>query len=296
MRRVKKMYSACFCLINMYKKILKISILFFSLLFFTNSAFSAEIIIKSDNDKIKKGDIYTVSVLLDTKSESVNTIEGDMSYDKDMMDVVFIDTSSSFVNLWVEKPSVFTPGRIHFSGMTPGGVAVPAGVVFDIVFKAKKIGSSPVSLSNIALYLNDGLGSKAQSNFDNFTVVVGEGDPTNSVFNLFDSDKVSPEIFTIERTRDESIFDGKYFIAFNVIDKDSGIAKTRVCEFMSCRDVVSPTLLSNQTPFYFIKVIAFDMNDNTTSAFLIADLVYVVFFSFIIFIFGLFLFYKSKKL
>ncbi|MFA7191676.1 MAG: cohesin domain-containing protein [Candidatus Paceibacterota bacterium] len=281
----------------MYKNFtIKFIIFSFLLSVFTNSVFAADISIKSDSSDIKIGDIYKVSILLDTKSESVNTIEGDVSYDKDMMDVVFIDTSASFVNLWVEKPSVSAPGRIHFSGMTPGGVSVPAGVVFDMVFKAKKIGSSTVSLSNISLYINDGLGSKAQSNFDNFTVVVGEGDSTRGVFDLFDSDKVSPEIFTIERTRDESIFDGKYFIAFNAIDKDSGISKTRSCEFMSCRDVVSPTLLSNQTPFYFIKVIAFDMNGNTTSSFLIADIVYVAFFSFIIFIFGLFLFYKSKKL
>ncbi len=282
---------------SMYKNFtIKFIIFSFLLSVCANSVFAADISMKSDSSDIKMGDIYTVSVLLDTKSESINTIEGDVLYDDKGMEVVFIDTSASFVNLWVEKPMVSTPGRIHFSGMTPGGVSVPAGNIFDIAFRSNKTGSFTLSMSNVALYLNDGLGSKAKYNFDGYTVSVAEGESTRGKFNLFSMDTVNPEVFTIERTRDESIFDGKYFIAFNVIDKDSGVSKIKSCEFFSCHEVDSPVVLSNQTSFYFIKVIAFDMNGNTTSAFLIADIVYVAFFSFIIFIFGLFLFYKSKKL
>lgn len=280
----------------MYKKIIKISILFFALLFFTNSVFAVNLEIKTENSDIKKDDVYTVSIIMDTKSESINTVEGDLVYDQDGMEVLFINTSASFVNLWVEKPAISNKGTIHFSGMTPGGVSMPKGNIFDVVFRAKNVGSFDLSLNNSILYLNDGLGTKTKDNIKNLNIQINEGKGVNSNFDLFKNDNVKPEKFSIERSKDDSMYNGNYFIVFNPIDKNSGISYVKVCELFKCKKIESPAPLSNQTDFYFIRVTAFDMNGNSTSAFLVSNLFYVSIFSVFIFASGLFLSFKSKKL
>lgn len=236
------------------------------LLFVSYDVFASTLSVNTDTKEIKTGEIFTATILLNTEGKSVNTIEGDLKYDDEILKAEIINLGSSFISLWIEKPNLKSSELIHFSGITPGGISTTNGEVFSVIFKAKTKGNISLLLDNTHLFLNDGLGTEANIKTKGLSVAVKE-----AVFGTEDqsavlNDKYTPEKFNITRTRDPSLFDNKYFIAFDTQDKDSGIDHYRVCELFVCVETESPFLLKNQTPFFYVKVIAYDFNGNFISS------------------------------
>ena len=258
------------------KQYLKIIILI-CLIFFSHNVLAASLEIKTEKDGLELGGNFSVSIILNTEGQSINTIEGDLKYDASMLKGEIVDIGDSFVSFWVEKPDFKNPGLIHFSGIVPGGISSNNAEVFKIIFTAYKIGNTSLTLNNMSLFLNDGEGSIIKGEVKNASmeIIKKEGTEDNSF--VLPSDENPPEKFNLVRSQSTSIFDDKNFIVFSTLDKGSGVAYYKVCEFFKCTEAKSPFLLSNQTPFYYIRVSAYDVNGNITTSSLLSPYLFIIF-------------------
>lgn len=259
---------------------------------FIHSASAASLDLNVDKNILQTGEVLTLKISLNTEGESINTVEGDLKYDEELLQAEVINISGSFISFWVEKPNMKTPGTIHFSGIIPGGISTTQGEVLKVIFRAQKEGDTNLEINAAHLFLNDGQGSETNAKFSNASIKITES--ANGVLApIIVEDSISPERFTIIRTKDQSIYDNKYFIAFSTVDKESGVDYYKICEFWSCVTGDSPFLLKNQTPFYRIVVNAYDINGNFTSSTLTSGWLILLlgFLLFIVFIL-VFVFYR----
>lgn len=105
-----------------------------------------------------------VDVRLNSEQEVVNAVEGRLSYNPEVMDVIAVSKAGSFLALWTQEPTVDDrAGTITFSGGTPHGSYVINGRLLSIVVRPKHIGASTVTLDaeKSGVYLNDGNGTRA---------------------------------------------------------------------------------------------------------------------------------------
>jgi hypothetical protein len=94
------------------KNILLTSVVFFITLIFPIFANAAILNIVSDKEIIKKGETMIVSIELDTEGQSLNVIEADLTYDKNLVRPVSINIGNSVINFWIEKPEIKKEGTI----------------------------------------------------------------------------------------------------------------------------------------------------------------------------------------
>lgn len=250
------------------KKNFKIKLLILSLfvLLSAHNVFAASLDLSVEKNSLQEDEVFIVNVSLNTEGESINTLEGDLKYDEKFINAEAVNIGGSFISFWVEKPDTKTEGIIHFSGITPGGISGPKSEVFKVIFRTQNIGDTVLSLKNVSLFLNDGKGTTFPAKVKDVNIKINQGKSSEIIPDLISLDKVSPEKFTITRTKNKAIFDDKYFIAFSTTDKESGIDTYQVCEFFKCVIAESPFLLKNQTPFYRIVVNAYDLNGNFVSS------------------------------
>jgi len=209
--------------------------------------------------------VVEASVLIDTTGESINTFKGTLVYPPDILTVSDIRTANSLINFWVESPTD-NSGEITFAGITPGGFNGQQGLLFQVYFIPKKTGSATLVMKDQELFKNDGEGTPL-SNITVFARTIAlKTIPESPDYNYISEDNRDPEDFEIIRTRDNSLFDGKWFVTFMSQDKGSGIARYEICErLFSCVSGTSPHLLEKQTNNYRITIHAFDKNNNKTT-------------------------------
>lgn len=264
--------------------------------FFSRSVFAASLELNVEKNTIQTGEIFTATILLNTEGQSINTIEGDLKYDEKFFQIEAVNIGNSFISFWVEKPDIKTPGTVHFSGITPGGISALNSEVFKVMFRTLKTGNTSLLLNNVNLFLNDGQGSSVLAKIKNADMIINQGVNDNNPANFVFNDKIPPEKFNIIRTKDPTIFDGKWFIAFSTVDKGSGVDHYQVCELFKCISGESPFLLNNQTPSYYIVVNVYDVNGNFSSSTLTSPwlIILLVFLLLVVIIY--LCFYLRKKL
>lgn len=264
------------------KKLLKFFIIV-AILIFSQNAFASVVDLSVDKSAITVGTLSNLEIKLDTQNNLVNTIEGDFVYDNKLLKVEQINTGSSFVSFWIDKPVDNGSGTVHFSGVIPGGISITNGTIFSLILRGKSEGNTSLKLSNVNLFLNDGEGSKDTVSYRDLPITIGINSAGD--FEEFNTnDQISPVKFKILRSKDESIFDNKWFIVFSTQDKGVGIDYYTVCEFFkkSCVKADSPYLLKSQNAFYYVTVSAYDLNGNTeksvlVSPWIILSLVLIIF-------------------
>lgn len=131
------------------------------------------------------GNIFTVSVSINTKGADINNAEGAIRFPSDLLEVVSVSRSGSIFSLWVEEPNFSnSAGTISFNGGLPTpGYNGASGKVFSAVFRAKKVGTASLLFSSASILANDGLGTNVFSgsgsaNYD--LIVAGETKPDAS--------------------------------------------------------------------------------------------------------------------
>lgn len=243
----------------------------------SHTAFASTLSLISDKSEIKTGGVFTSSILLDAQNAPINTIEGDLFFDQNLVKPEMVNIGNSFISFWVEKPTVNNTGKIHFSGIVPGGVNLLKGEVFRVVFRANNTGETNLSLNNVNLYINDGQGTKDSTNIENVNIKITQGD-VGYFEEINKTDKTAPEIFKIVRTHDPSVFDNKYFVVFGTQDKGVGVDHYLVCEYLKkdCINSASPYLLKYQNPFYRIIVTAYDTEGNTQEVILTSPWLFII--------------------
>ena len=115
------------------------------------------------------GSTFNVSILLDTKEQSVNALEIVLSFPADMLQIVSPSTGRSVIGVWTASPKFDNKnGRIELQGGIPGGITASSALVSTITFRVKSVGESVIKfLDKSKVLLNDGLGTNTLSQMVN---------------------------------------------------------------------------------------------------------------------------------
>lgn len=104
---------------------------------------------------------FDVSVYLDTQSQSVNTIEINLRFPQDKLQLVSSSTGKSIIGIWTSLPKFNNQaGTVNLVGGIPGGVNVSRGLISTFTFRVKAVGSALIKFENSRVLLNDGLGTE----------------------------------------------------------------------------------------------------------------------------------------
>jgi hypothetical protein len=202
--------------------------------------------------KFGPGDTFILTVRLDTApSECINAAAVELTYPTDWMKAVAVSNGESLFTLWPEEPSVdLAAGVIRFEGGIPGGYCgriqgdpektnILAKVIFSLPGNmiGGKTTTVPEQLSvtfggETRVLLNDGWGTAAPLTLRSGSYtreLLSRGLP-NEWLDVIHEDTVPPDLFTIALEHDKNTFQGKYFIVFSTVDKQSGVHHYEVAE------------------------------------------------------------------
>jgi hypothetical protein len=233
--------------------------------------FAARIFVET-TQPIHKGEKTTLLVKIDTEGEKINTLDGTISllgFEKNILD---IHTGGSAFTLWPTKPSL-SGTAISFTGGIPSGIEGSNLLLFSVIARLDDPASSYLAFRNITAYMNDG-GASTLSILENPVKLTElsiqkQSEQVHDSHVASQSDRVPPLPFTIELGRDDTLFDGKYFISFVGQDTASGINHYEIVEGTSSPvRSGSPYVLQDQTLSSKLSVTAFDNAGNTRIALL----------------------------
>lgn len=246
------------------------TIFIFILFAIAHTTFAARLYFDVANPVFGTDQDVTLPLMFDPEGVSVNAIEASISIPKlfTYKDVV---TGSSIIPTWIEMPDT-NKNTFTFSGIIPGGfdgVIDPfkgsmkfAGLVAYVTFHTgNQEGVASLFSTSTKAYTNDGEGTEVPLSVTSLSFTVKKG----AIFNSsLPKDETSPAPFTIELSHDPALFNGKYFIAFESQDKESGISYYEVKEGSSdFIKATSPYELSRQELGAPIVVRAVDKAGNT---------------------------------
>lgn len=262
---------------NIYKSLIASLCLMFCILWSTN-AYAATLSVNSPEVK-HINEIFNVSIILDTKGESINAAEGILEYNNSLAEISEIKINSSIISLWVEKPFITNIGNgrgtIRYSGIIPGGYSGSNAQIFSLSIKGTRTGVLSLILKNSNLLLNDKKGTLTSviTINDSTTIttteaVIGiEDDVISPTPPLSDFEK--PESFKLYITNDPNINEGKHTLVFNAHDKGSGISRYEIAEtkdsdinHLKWVEANSPYLVNDQSLESDIYVKAIDNAGN----------------------------------
>ena len=203
---------------------------------------------------------FEVGVFLDTESESINAVQGEITIPVDALDLREIRDGASIINFWLERPKL-AGAQIKFSGITPGGYTGGQGLLFSFVLLPKQLGKISIDAANVEVLKNDAEGSLIETRIAPLTLKVAEGVSLPEFSSPPDANP--PEFFTPEIAKDLNLFGGQWFLVFATQDKGSGIDRYEVREGNRPFTVAtSPYLLENQGLNREIEVRALDRSGN----------------------------------
>lgn len=247
-----------------------------------SSALAAKVSFQPAAHALQDTKPFSTTIVINSQEENINTIEGVVKIDPRLSSTeeakIEVSDSGSIVNYWVNRPSWDNDkSEIRFSGAIPGGFNGTTGILFSIIFPSY---SGKGSIDNAAIvaelraYKNDGLATSADISSGQFSVgdVAGQTDSAISDQLYLDGrrkDDIPPEVFSPQISRDDASYDGKWFISFATIDKQSGIDHYEVQESITgtidsgkWKITESPYVLQDQQLHSFVYVIAVDRQGN----------------------------------
>jgi hypothetical protein len=126
---------------------------------------------------------FVVDWYLDTQGESINSINLELHFTPDILQVVSAEAPGSDLNLWVKSPEFDNQkGIIDLIGGVAGGLNTSRMTVFRTTFMAKKTGPAEIYADDSSMvFLNDGLGSSLKLSFMTMNFPIVEGVATNAV-------------------------------------------------------------------------------------------------------------------
>lgn len=225
------------------------------------------------------GDTFVAVVRLDNEEECINAGEITISYPKNVLRAVDVSRGDSIFTLWVEEPHIdYNEGFIRFSGGVPGGYCgriqgdpalsnVLAKVVFTILSAEDKTAAIEFS-PDTAIYLNDGLGTRAEleTRGVRVTLLKEAKGASNPWLEEVNNDSTPPDPFAIEMHTTEGVFGGRRYVIFTTVDKQSGIDHYEIFERGAWKPVTSPYPLRYELFPDAVQVRAVDKAGNTRLA------------------------------
>jgi hypothetical protein len=242
--------------------------LVFGFLFLPNLSDAAVLYLNPASGEYHLDEIIIAEIKIDTQGDYINTIEADLNFPSDILEVQDLSAGNSILTLWVKDPE-FINNTISFIGGVPGGYNGPDGLIGKIIFKVKTANRNNAQVvfnNGSSVLLNDGKGTKAflSTRGGIFNILPEKLEKAENEWqrNLA-QDKVSPQSFKVELSQNPLIFDGKYFITFSTTDKQTGIDHYEVREGSKNWEIAdSPYVLKNQNLMGSVLVKAVDKAGN----------------------------------
>ena len=222
--------------------------LFFSFMFIVFPCYfvsAAVLYVDPTEGVVSPNQMFAVDVRIDNQDQCLNVFDVGIKYSNDKVEAVTVSRGRSILTLWVEDPVIdHKKGEIRFTGGVPGGycgrvVGDPdlTNVLVTVVFQPLNEGvfSGEVEISfdeKSSVLLSDGRGSLSPLDFLNAVYEVGD-EPTvlaEGWLETIRGDDRPPTSFDIELLREDSVFDGRYYIVFSTTDKGSGLSHYEVKE------------------------------------------------------------------
>ncbi len=250
----------------MYKKIIITTIFFIAFAFNANAS---EIKIYPSNTSPAINQEFFVDLVLDTAGESINGIEGNISFDPKTLVFVRSENSKSFITHWIVSPSVSSSGLIKFSGIVPNGFIgffnsgtddTSKGNIMRLVFKPIKSGNAIISVSDSFTTLNNGEGT-VSTNIVVSSLINISSDIKEESYNTFDV--ISPQL-NAEIVSDPNLYDNKKTLVFNAVDKESGIEGVYLKKNKEWVFISNPFLLEESELQGILTIKAVDFAGNST--------------------------------
>ncbi len=221
--------------------------------------------------KVLKNLSGTYEVLVNIDSEvSINAISGSI-YLSPQTKVESLKINSSIINFWLEEPKIID-NKLVFSGIRPGGFVGKNGEIFSLTMLSEpKLNSLSWDKTNTEVLLNDGAGTKSVVVFKNLEAKNLVNLELNNKTEV--TDLLPPESFTPLISKSEDLYDGKNFIVFSTVDKQSSIDHYEIAEGQSWfpvresrldwQKVTSPAELKDQNLSSFVYIKAVDKFENS---------------------------------
>lgn len=255
--------------------------------------------------ELSRGDTTTLGLRIDTdEGECINTVDAIIKYDPSIR-AVDISRGSSILSLWLEDPVINeASSTITLAGGIPGGYCGRiAGdpnlttLIAEIVFRSPGFnvgGGGTAQSANIwiddasQVLLHDGFGTPSNLRTQGATISL-LSTPASTTSDTWTTrvqeDTIPPSDFLITLSKDNVAFNGKYFISFSSLDKQSGIDHYEIMEepFVDFylfkwgradapwRAIQSPYILKDQSLNSTIRVKAIDKAGNETVSTLVPD-------------------------
>ena len=269
-----------------------------------NVANAALLYLDPANVEINRGDTVTLGVRIDTdEGECINTADVVIDYGGAVR-AVDVSRGDSILSIWVEDPVIDEENHtISFAGGIPGGYCGRidgdprlTNLLAELVFRSPgfSIGGGDDQFSEIKIgdssqvLLNDGFGTKADLTVLDARIELSDTAGSSKEDDWSDSvaeDDVPPSEFSINLAKDDDAFSGRYFVAFNTQDKQSGIDHYEIMEepfedFYLFKwggadapwsVVESPYVLKDQTLNSTIRIKAIDKASNETIEVLVPE-------------------------
>lgn len=240
-------------------------------IFLSSNTRAAILYLEPKENKYSNGDLFLVNLMIDTEGERINAAQIELNFPPDKLEAVEISKGGSIFSFWPEEPSFSNEaGKISLVGGIPRGFEGKGkivSIVFKVIFSENESSFAEINFSEKnQVLLNDGLGTKTDLKFQKsvFTLFSKKGEiPKNEWEEELKKDKIPPEPFEIVLDKTPLIFEGKYFIAFQTVDHQTGIDHYEVKEGKKpWKKAQSPYLLEDQTLSSKISVKAVDKAGN----------------------------------
>ncbi|MEK7612135.1 MAG: cohesin domain-containing protein [Patescibacteria group bacterium] len=159
------------------------------------------------------GSTFDVSVILNTQNEPVNTLEVELEFPPDKLQIANPSLGKSIVQIWASPPTFSNQeGRIYFVGGIPSpGINTSEGVVQSFTFRVVAPGEAFIKFgNNNSILSNDGFG----------TDVLKQKSPAS--FKLILPPQQGPDVFSPTHPEE-----GKWYKDINPILKWTSVSQTQ---------------------------------------------------------------------
>ncbi len=107
------------------------------------------------------GSTFTVTVLLNTENDAVNTVGTLLTYPADKLQLVSPSTGNSIISIWTTLPKVDNMrGIVELQGGIPGGIKTSNAAVTTLTFRVNSVGTGVIKFGESSkVLLHDGHGT-----------------------------------------------------------------------------------------------------------------------------------------
>ena len=108
-------------------------------------------------------DTVSIALLVNTLNQSINAVEGKITFPSDKLEIAGISKENSIISLWAQEP-VLSSHSIVFSGGLPSpGFTGTAGKIITILFNVKSEGDAVIDIEDAQVLANDGFATNILS-------------------------------------------------------------------------------------------------------------------------------------